>query len=55
MSHVPPTVGVGVAVGAAQGKVLAYTGLALGVYLLIAVGLLAAGLLMRRFGRERTA
>jgi hypothetical protein len=52
MSHVPPVAGVGATVGAVQGSVLAYTGIAIAIYLVIAGGLLLTGLILRRLGRE---
>lgn len=55
MSHVPPVAGVGAAVGAVQGQVLAFTGIAVGAYLLVAAGLLVTGLVLRRLGREPRA
>jgi hypothetical protein len=52
MSHVPPVAGVGATLGAVQGNILAYTGIAVGLYLAIAGALLVAGLVLRRLGRE---
>jgi hypothetical protein len=52
MSHVPPVAGVGAALGAIQGNILAYTGVAVGLYLALAGALLVTGLILRRLGRE---